>query len=669
MGRGIRRARHGRPARSRKRRRHVAARCGHGADRRRQARARRSRRRPPPSPAGKPPWSAERSTAATTATRRARAASIRRAMSRSGGPPRLRLMTCAPFSSAALSPRARARVVQDGAGARRLAAGAQRQHASVRRDAGDADPVVGPRRDDAGHRGAVVLAEVGPIAGEVQAGVDLLGEVGMVELHAAVDHRDPDIAAGRRRMQLGEVPARRGRLHARTGDRRGRSVRNRFIGCAHSTCGSWPSCAGDLVGPARGGNLHHVAIEADDRHRPGRGQDEAVGACQRLRHPASRRPAAGIGVAAGVVAVGAEVGGGEAKEHQDLLRRIDAAARSPRGPARPRRSAVANPQSAAARISAFIAPARLRAIRPGRPRARPAGGPASLAPTSGRRSSQASVTVGPPTMRASAARSAWRMALSVASGRKTTSAFAVVALAADPRVRYSAGSRRSQPGRRQDQHEHGLQAEGERQPAHSPSRSRPLPAGCPRRGFASRRARRASQPRSAAPAGTAAGSGLQVALELDVGLAARAFAEMRLEPGPLLGIEGGVGVPRQQDLRRPVLVAVEMEDPGLHSQSSGSPESSARSRRRPWKQRVFTVSTGQPTITRDLGIRQVVEVGQDEDAALLVREAVERPRQCGPGLFGGAMLLRPGAGARRGDRASGSSTGSSWPRRAFSAVR
>ena len=259
-------------------------------------------------------------------------------------------------------------------------------------------------------------------------------------------------------------------------------------------------------------------------------------------------------------------------------------------------------------------------------------------------------------MRASAARSAWRISLSVASGRKTTSAFAVAAPVGVPRVRYSAGRRRDEPGRRQDQHEHGLNAEGERQPAHGPAAGARLRTaasvfGSHRGG----RAGRASRGRPT-PGGICGGSAARRRWNSTSAWQRGHCAEVRLEAGPFLRIERGVGVPRQQDLRRQVLVAVEMEDAGLHSQSSGSPDSSARSRRRPWKTRVFTVSTGQPTITRDLGVGQVVEVGEDENAALLVREAVERPRQRGPGLLGRAMLLRPGArrgaaiGVRRLDR-------------------
>ena len=87
-----------------------------------------------------------------------------------------------------------------------------------------------------------------------------------------------------------------------------------------------------------------------------------------------------------------------------------------------------------------------------------------------------------------------------------------------------------------------------------------------------------------------------MALELEVGPTARAVPEVRLDLGALGGVEGAVGVPGQHRLHRAVLVAVEMENARLHSQSSGSPASSARSRRRPWNARVFTVSTGQSTI-------------------------------------------------------------------------
>ena len=149
----------------------------------------------------------------------------------------------------------------------------------------------------------------------------------MIELHAAVDHRDPHVAAGRAAMQLGQTPARRGRLQREQRIVVGAAARNRFIACAHATPGSWLSWPATSSAPARGGHLHHVAVEADDRHRPRGGEGEAVGSCQRRGDPPPRRAAAGVGIAAGVVAVGAEVGRRQVEEHQHLLLRIGAGRR------------------------------------------------------------------------------------------------------------------------------------------------------------------------------------------------------------------------------------------------------------------------------------------------------------------------------------------------------
>ena len=75
-------------------------------------------------------------------------------------------MTCAPLLDRRAQRQGQAEAGARGVARRQLAAGAQRQHPRAGRDAGDADPVVGPRRDDAGHRGAVVLADVRPVAGD-----------------------------------------------------------------------------------------------------------------------------------------------------------------------------------------------------------------------------------------------------------------------------------------------------------------------------------------------------------------------------------------------------------------------------------------------------------------------------------------------------------------------
>ena len=85
------------------------------------------------------------------------------------------------------------------------------------------------------------------------------------------------------------------------------------------------------VGAARGGKVHHVAIEADDR----------IGCRGRGRVPAPpRRRRLAAGRCTGAAArecVAAEVGGGEAKENQTCCGASDAGA-PPRGSARPRRS-------------------------------------------------------------------------------------------------------------------------------------------------------------------------------------------------------------------------------------------------------------------------------------------------------------------------------------------
>ena len=92
------------------------------------------------------------------------------------------------------------------------------------------------------------------------------------------------------------------------------------------------------------------------------------------------------------------------------------------------------------------------------------------------------------------------------------------------------------------------------------------------------------------------GGGLQLALPRQLGLAARALGEMGIDARALIGIERRADVPRQQGLHRLVDIA-EGNDLPAHSQSSSRPASKVFKRRRAWNMRVFTVSTGQPTIS------------------------------------------------------------------------
>ena len=96
-------------------------------------------------------------------------------------------MTCAP----ARAPSRSRRATSSGAAAV-VVEHAHRQQRGVRRDAGDADAVAGRRADDAAHVGAVAVAVLRGVVAldEVAPGHDPAREVGMVEAHAGVDHRD-----------------------------------------------------------------------------------------------------------------------------------------------------------------------------------------------------------------------------------------------------------------------------------------------------------------------------------------------------------------------------------------------------------------------------------------------------------------------------------------------
>ena len=69
----------------------------------------------------------------------------------------------------------------------------------------------------------------------------------MIELHAAVDDGDADVAAGRRGVQLVEVPLAAAGCRLNSGSS-WPSERNTFIGCAQATRGSRAEPRGDLVG-------------------------------------------------------------------------------------------------------------------------------------------------------------------------------------------------------------------------------------------------------------------------------------------------------------------------------------------------------------------------------------------------------------------------------------
>ena len=88
----------------------------------------------------------------------------------------------------------------------------------------------------------------------------------------------------------------------------------------------------------------------------------------------------------------------------------------------------------------------------------------------------------------------------------------------------------------------------------------------------------------------------EVRQQRSIGLATRTTVDVRFDARSPCLIERAVDMPRQQRLHAPMLLCVDLENARLHSQSFNSPESSARNRRRPWKTRVFTVSTGQSAI-------------------------------------------------------------------------
>jgi hypothetical protein len=328
--RRVRRARDRRPARRRHGRRHVAPRRDQGAGRRRRGRL------------------VDRGDHAGTARRKA--AALGRAIDRGddGDAARERGVdqaTDEPVRRAAeaevddlraaldrgAQAQGEAEAVARGVACRLLDARAQREHPRAGCDAGDADPVVGARRDDAGDCGAVQLADPRPVAtDQVGARRDLPGEIGMIELHAAVDHGDAHVAAGRAAVQLVETPGRRGGLQRE----------QRIVVCerpedVHRLCPGDARLAAQryrhCVGAARVGHRHHVAVETDDGHRPLGEEGEAVPFGERRGDPPPRRAAARVGVAARVVAVGAEVRRRQVEEHEHLRAWVGRRRRRARG--------------------------------------------------------------------------------------------------------------------------------------------------------------------------------------------------------------------------------------------------------------------------------------------------------------------------------------------------
>ena len=256
------------------------------------------------------------------------------------------------------------------------------------------------------------------------------------------------------------------------------------------------------------------------------------------------------------------------------------------------------------------------------------------------------MTVGPSTRRASAARSArasparWRPA-------ERRRARSPGRLRPRCRARGTVRSRASWRSRRRPgQHDDGLRGQRERSrlPPRAPRRRAAAAPGAGRRGGGAVRPSRARRLRTGSTSTGASRSRRQRrASAWQRGHSARwastgAASAASSVPLTNQGSSACTVV---------VLVAVERQDARLHSQSSSSPRSSARRRRRPWNMRVFTVSTGQSTMSRDLGVRQVVEIGQDEHAALLGREAVERAQQGRTDLRGAAPLLRSRLVGRR----------------------
>ncbi len=118
-------------------------------------------------------------------------------------------------------------------------------------------------------------------------------------------------------------------------------------------------------------------------------------------------------------------------------------------------------------------------------------------------------------------------------------------------------------------------------------------------------------------------------------LAAGAGREMGFDPFPLRLGQAAVDVPGEQlpdPLVAPLPVIFSFAHGLLSSRQPAVPEtpspgSSSFRRRRAWNILVFTVFTGQPTISAISGVGEPVVIGQLDDRPLLGRERAERPAQ------------------------------------------
>ena len=151
-----------------------------------------------------------------------------------------------------------------------LPARAQREQPRIGRDAGDADAIVGARRDDAGDGGAVRLAAAGRDPDEIARHRDAPAQVGMVHFHAGVDFGDADVPAGRDLVHLGEMPQPRAWLQ-----RIQRIVVGQHMEHVHGLRRFHTRIAGDLVDQARDG-LSRLGASSTKQSTPSAGIGQSV---------------------------------------------------------------------------------------------------------------------------------------------------------------------------------------------------------------------------------------------------------------------------------------------------------------------------------------------------------------------------------------------------------
>ena len=211
----------------------------------------------------------------------------------------------------------------------RRPAGAQGHEARAGRDAGDADPVVGPRRDHAGDSGAVGLAGGRGSADEITADLDLAAKVRVIGLDLAVDHRHAHVAAGGDLVQRREPPLPGGGLDAKQGIGVGRLGAGGFTALSAEQADRFGQ--GDIRLPRQARGLlygrtsvrhrHDEAVEAEKRHWPVVDQGEAVAAREPAGDAPTRCAAGAFVIAAAVARRGSGMVRRHAQEHKDLARR------------------------------------------------------------------------------------------------------------------------------------------------------------------------------------------------------------------------------------------------------------------------------------------------------------------------------------------------------------